>query len=101
MISALFAFFFGGFCFGEFLVETVNTAIGDNIPLLARIERMAVRAGFDFEFFPEGRTSFKRGSAVDAGHSASMIRWMDSFFHFPSLLSPSYTRQLREIQVIS
>ena len=37
---------------GKFLVEFVDTAVAGDASLFASIERMAVRAGFDFDFFP-------------------------------------------------
>src|SRR5574344_2604284 len=78
---------FGGLSFGfdslgffKFFVELVNAAVRLNEALLARVERVAVRAGIDLDFF-HGRASLEGGSAADAGHGALVVLRMDVFLH--------------------
>lgn len=80
LFSAGFRFGFGSFGFGKFLVEFVDAAVRLDEALFAGVERMAIRAGINLDFF-HGRTSFEGGSAADAGHGALVVLRMDSLFH--------------------
>lgn len=74
--------------FGETFVEFVDAAVGCGGALLAGVERMAIRASFNFDFL-QGRTSFEGVPTANAGNSAFVVLGVDVFFHFSLLLSPS------------
>lgn len=66
---------------GKLLVEAVNAAIVRSSTLFASIERMAIRAGFNLDFF-ESRTSFEGVAAANASNGALVVLGMDVFLHF-------------------
>ena len=73
--------------FGELLVEAIDTAVAGDETLLASVERMAVGAGIDLDFF-EGRAGLERGAAGSANDDALLVLGVDAFFHCYYLLSP-------------
>lgn len=77
-IFGLFAVVLG---FRELLVEAIDTTIGLDETLLAGIERVAIRAGINLDFF-EGRSGFEGRAAGHAGHGAFVISGVDVFLHF-------------------
>ena len=75
--------FVGGFGFLELLVEAIDAAIVEDDALIAGVERMAVRAGVDFDV-AHGRASLEDGTAGGAGNGRVLVRRMDAFLHFPN-----------------
>ena len=71
---------FGSFGFGKFFVELVDPAVRLNGALLASVERVAIRASINLDFF-QGRSGLEGGSAADAGHGALVVLRMDVFLH--------------------
>lgn len=67
--------------FGKTFVEFVDTAIGCRSALFAGVERMAIRASFNFDFL-QGRTGFEGVPTANAGDGAFVVLGMDVFFHF-------------------
>ena len=66
--------------FGKFLVETIDAAVGLDETLLASVERVAIAAGINLDFF-EGAASFEGSSTGNAGDSAFLVIWMDVVLH--------------------
>jgi hypothetical protein len=65
---------------GVLLAELVDAAAGVDDLLLARIERMAVRADFDLQVVTEGRARME-GVPAAAGHRDLFVFGMDCVFH--------------------
>src|SRR5512138_2825878 len=65
---------------GVLLPELVDAAAGVDDLLLARIERMAVRADFDLQVVTEGRARVE-GVPAAAGHRDLFVLGVDSVFH--------------------
>src|SRR6185369_95065 len=65
---------------GVLLTEFVDAAAGVDDLLLARIERMAVRADFDLQVVTEGRARVE-GVPAAAGHRDLFVLGVDSVFH--------------------
>src|SRR4029079_10513530 len=65
---------------GVLLTEFVDAAAGGDYLLLARIERMAVRADFDLQVVTEGRARVE-GVPAAAGHRDLFVLGVDSVFH--------------------
>src|SRR5688572_10533253 len=63
-----------------FLAEAVDAAARVHDLLLARVERVAVRADFDLEVGPERGTRLE-GVATAAGHRDVGVRRVNAFFH--------------------
>ena len=68
--------------FGELLVEAIDASVGLDETLLTGVERMAIRAGIDFDFI-KGRTGFEGRAASRASDFAVMVLRMDVFLHIP------------------
>src|SRR5688572_306448 len=62
------------------LAEAVDAAAGVHDLLLARVERVAVRADFDLEVGPERRARLE-GVATAAGHRDVGVGRVNAFFH--------------------
>lgn len=77
-ILGLFAVVLG---FRELLVEAIDTTVGLDETLLAGVERVAIRAGINLDFF-EGRSGLEGRAAGHAGHGAFVISGVDVFLHF-------------------
>lgn len=67
--------------FGKTFVEFVDASVSGSGTLLASVERMAIRASFDFDFL-QGRTSFEGVPTANAGNGAFVVLGVDVFFHF-------------------
>ena len=65
---------------GVLLTEFVDAAAGVDDLLLARIERMAVRADFDLQIVPKGRARVE-GVPAAAGHRDLFVLGVDCVFH--------------------
>lgn len=77
-IFGLFAVVLG---FRELLVEAIDTTVGLNEALLTGVERVAIRAGINLDFF-KGGSGFEGRAAGHAGHGAFVISGVDVFLHF-------------------
>src|ERR1044071_70315 len=81
---------------GVLLAEFVDApAVVDDL-LLARIERVAVRADFDLQVVPQRRARVE-GVPAAAGHRDLFVLWMDSVFHDCRRLCAARAKKARSV----
>ena len=66
---------------GELLIEAIDAAVVGDEALLTGVERVAIRAGINLDFF-KGGSGFEGRAAGHAGHGAFVISGVDVFLHF-------------------